>query len=133
MRDSRGRPNGPLGAALVRHSWGAAVMPRPAMPANQRAAHAAELKTRKAEEAVERTWRGLPPEFDGAASSTVEALMLSLRGRGTAALVEESTLRRLSELSPRQVREVIDRLQKLRDRYPAISDGLIASILEIKK
>ena len=108
-------------------------MPRQAMPADQRAAHAAELKTRKAMEAAERTWRCLPPEFDGAPASTVEALMLSLRERGVAALAEDNTLRRLSELSPRQVREVTDRLQKLRSRYPAISDGLIAAILEIKK
>jgi hypothetical protein len=114
-------------------------MPRLAMTHEQRLEHVAEQQ-RKAEEAraasdarVERTWRGLPPERDEAAPSAVEALMLSLRSRGIAALVEATTLHRLSELSPPQVKEVIDRLQKLRSRYSAISDGLISSILEIKK
>jgi hypothetical protein len=84
-------------------------------------------------EAAERTWRGEPPERGEAASSTIETLMLSLRTRGIAALVEENTLRRLSELSPQQTGEVVNRLQKLRASYPIISDGLIASILDIKK
>lgn len=105
-------------------------MPRQAIAADQRAVHAAELKARKAAEAAERTWRGLPPERDEAAPSTIEALMYSLRGRGITALADESTQRRFSELSPRQVREVIDRLQKMRARYPAISDGLIGFLSE---
>jgi hypothetical protein len=62
--------------------------------------------------------------FEGCAS-TVEALMLSLRERGAAALREPNTLRRLSELSTAQVREVIARLIKLRPRYPAIDDDLL--------
>jgi hypothetical protein len=45
---------------------------------------------------------------------TVEALMWSLRERGTQALEELATKRRLSELSDRQVIEVGDRLQKLK-------------------
>ena len=45
---------------------------------------------------------------------TVEALMYSLRERGTKALEEASTRRRLSELSDQQVIEVGDRLQKLK-------------------
>lgn len=40
----------------------------------------------------------------GAPSATVEALMFSLRERGSAALTEAGTQRRLSEMSPAQVR-----------------------------
>ena len=45
---------------------------------------------------------------------TLEALMYSLRERGTKALEEAATKRRFSELSDRQIIEVGDRLQKLR-------------------
>jgi hypothetical protein len=45
---------------------------------------------------------------------TVEALMFSLRERGTKALEESATKRRLSQLSERQVIEIGDRLQKLK-------------------
>jgi phosphohistidine phosphatase SixA len=45
---------------------------------------------------------------------TVEALMYSLRSRGTGALNEPDTKRRLSELGDAQVIEVGDRLQKLK-------------------
>ena len=47
---------------------------------------------------------------------TVEALMYSLRERGTKAREEASTRRRLSELSDQQVIEVGDRLQTLRPK-----------------
>ena len=50
----------------------------------------------------------------GAPEPTVEALMFSLRERGTKALEEPNTKRRLSELSNQQVIEVGDRLQKLK-------------------
>jgi hypothetical protein len=45
---------------------------------------------------------------------TVEALMYSLRSRGTKALGEPHTKRRLAELSDAQVIEVGDRLQRLK-------------------
>jgi hypothetical protein len=45
--------------------------------------------------------------------AVVEALMYSLRSRGTKALEEPPTKRRLSQLSDAQVIEVGDRLQKL--------------------
>jgi hypothetical protein len=45
---------------------------------------------------------------------TVEALMYSLRERGTKALEEATTKRRLSELSDQQLVEVGHRLQRLR-------------------
>jgi hypothetical protein len=51
---------------------------------------------------------------DGARQLTVEALMFSLRSRGTQALEEPATKRRLSELSDQQVIEVGDWLQKLK-------------------
>jgi hypothetical protein len=50
----------------------------------------------------------------GAPQRTVEALMLGLRERGTKALEEPATKRRLPELSDRQLIEIGDRLQKLK-------------------
>jgi hypothetical protein len=49
----------------------------------------------------------------GAPQRTVEVLVFSLRERGTKALVESATKRRLSELSDQQVIEVGNRLQRL--------------------
>jgi hypothetical protein len=51
-----------------------------------------------------------------AAVSTIEALMLALRERGTAALTEPDTERRLGALSESQLHEVCARLQKLRPK-----------------
>jgi hypothetical protein len=51
---------------------------------------------------------------DGAPQPTVEVLMYSLRERGTKALEEADTKRRLSELSDQQVIGVGNRLQKLK-------------------
>src|SRR5262245_6738799 len=51
---------------------------------------------------------------DRAASSTVDALMWSLRTRRTAALGETDTQHRITQLSEDQVVEVVDRLQKLK-------------------
>jgi hypothetical protein len=50
----------------------------------------------------------------GAPQRTVEALTFGLRERGTKALEEPATKRRLSELSDRQVIEIGDRLQKVK-------------------
>jgi hypothetical protein len=50
----------------------------------------------------------------GAPQSAVEALMYSLREKGTKALDEPATKWWLSELSDQQVIEVGDRLQKLK-------------------
>jgi len=50
---------------------------------------------------------------DRAAKSTVEALTFALRSRGTAALTEHDTQRRLRALSDQQAIEVGNRLQKL--------------------
>jgi hypothetical protein len=50
----------------------------------------------------------------GAPQPTVEALMFDLRERGTEALEESATKRRLSELNDQQVIEIGNRLQRLR-------------------
>jgi hypothetical protein len=49
-----------------------------------------------------------------AADSTVEALMFSLRSRGTAALEEPAIRQRLAQLSEQHLLEVGDRFQRLR-------------------
>jgi hypothetical protein len=56
-----------------------------------------------------------PPEpIFSVSQATVEALMWSLRERGTKALEEPGTKRRLSELNNQQVIEVGNRLQRLK-------------------
>jgi len=66
----------------------------------------------------------------GAASTTVDALMFSLRARGLSALKEPNCQRRLAELSPAQVNEIITRLIALRPQYPAINDELLFLLSE---
>jgi len=51
---------------------------------------------------------------DGAPQPTVEALMWGLRSRGTKALEEAATKRRLSELSEQQLHQICGRLQRLK-------------------
>jgi hypothetical protein len=65
----------------------------------------------------------------GAAPSTVEAVMYELRTHGTEALKRETCQRRLSELSDRQLADVIRRLMKLRSQYSAITDKLITQLI----
>ena len=67
----------------------------------------------------------------GAARATVEAVMYELRTRGVAALSAPNCQRRLSELSAVQVRNVIERLDDLRPKYPAITDDLLLLIAEL--
>jgi hypothetical protein len=50
----------------------------------------------------------------GAAASTVEALMCSLRSRGVQALGEPDVVHRLAQLNDAQLREIAIRLQKLK-------------------
>ena len=63
---------------------------------------------------IERAWHEINHPTDRAAASTVEALMLALRERGTAALTEPDVECRLGALSESQLHEVCARLQKLR-------------------
>jgi hypothetical protein len=51
--------------------------------------------------------------------------MYSLRERGEAAFAEDDCQGRLRTLSKEQLREVVDRLVKLRPSYPAITDKVI--------
>jgi hypothetical protein len=67
----------------------------------------------------------------GAADSTVEAVMYELRTLGLAALAGPNCRRRVFELSPDQVREVIERLDRIRANYPAITDDLILTLGEL--
>jgi hypothetical protein len=55
----------------------------------------------------------------GAADWTIEALMFSLRERGTAALVEPDTRRRISELNEKQLAAVGARLQGFKPHIAA--------------
>ena len=70
---------------------------------------------------------GLAEQRDryGAAEATVEAVMAQLRENGLTALLDLNCQERLANLSPRQIAEVIERLGKLRDRYPLINDRLL--------
>jgi hypothetical protein len=54
----------------------------------------------------------IDPQYGRASISTVDALMYSLRERGAKALAEPDTIRRISELSDEQFREVVVRVQK---------------------
>jgi hypothetical protein len=67
----------------------------------------------------------------GAAPSAVEAVMYGLRTYGIAALAGPNCQRRLADLSDAQVREVIERLDRLRPQYPAITDNLLLALAEL--
>jgi hypothetical protein len=70
---------------------------------------------------------------DGAAGQAVEALMFSLRERGTKALEESNTKRRLSELSDHQLIEVGNRLQRLRPEIArAWTAGEVKTLLQAR-
>jgi hypothetical protein len=62
---------------------------------------------------IERTCHEINHPTNRAAASTVEALMLGLRDRGTAALAEGPVRQRLVQLDEEQVVKVGDRLQAL--------------------
>jgi hypothetical protein len=65
-----------------------------------------------------------------AAQTTVEAVMYELRAHGVAQLAKTNCRRRLDQMSPAQLREVIERLSELRPQYPAISDDLLLQLGE---
>jgi hypothetical protein len=67
----------------------------------------------------------MPRHREGAARSTVEALVHSLRDFGEVALADPITQRRLTELSPNQLRQFIQQLDRTRPNFPAITDGLV--------
>jgi hypothetical protein len=67
----------------------------------------------------------------GAPQATVEAVMYELRTYGLAAIAGPNCQRRLANLSNAQLREVIERLDRLRPQYPAITDKLLLSLAEL--
>ena len=72
-------------------------------------------------------------ELYGAAPTTIEAVMYSLRERGTAALLEPDCRRRLSELNEQQILDVAVRLQKLRPEIaPAWGAEQVDELLKTK-
>jgi hypothetical protein len=64
----------------------------------------------------------------GAASATVEALMHELRTLGLAALAGRNCKARLADVSDSQLRQVIERLERLRPAYPAITERLLEGL-----
>ena len=59
---------------------------------------------------------------------TVEAVVYDLSTTGLEALLEPNCQRRLRELSPQQLRDVLRRLVGLRPRHPKINDALLTRI-----
>jgi hypothetical protein len=149
-RDSQSHPSGSLGAVLdSSQSGGARGMSM--ATADNRVSHqdtfeeacrrADEKRRREAEPArlaqmprllhdnvsLEPAWyernRG-----DGAPPASVEALVHELRTHGLAALERPNCLRRLSDVSTAQLRDVIARLIRLRSRYASITDDLLLKV-----
>ena len=67
---------------------------------------------------------------DHAAASTAEAVVYELRTHGLAQLKKPNCRRRLGELPPEQLREVLARLIRLRPQYPKIDDALLVQLDE---
>jgi hypothetical protein len=63
-----------------------------------------------------------------APEATVDALVFELRTHGLSALNDQPNQRRLAELAPSQVNDVIKRLHGLKRKYPAITDDLLLFI-----
>ena len=57
--------------------------------------------------------------------------MYELRTYGLAAIAETNCQRRLADLSNAQLWKVIERLDRLRPQYPAITDNLLLSLAEL--
>jgi hypothetical protein len=76
---------------------------------------------------IEAHWREINTRREGAAYTTIEALMLSLR-RGPEALARPDTLDRLAQLSERQLLWVMSRLQKFK---PEIAPAWTREQLEV--
>ena len=68
------------------------------------------------------------PASQDAAQSTYDAALWELRTYGLAQLAKENCRRRLSDLSTKQLRELIAALMRLRPRYPMINDELLLKL-----
>jgi hypothetical protein len=78
---------------------------------------------------IHKRWRS-----QGAATSTVEALMLGLRERGTKALAEAKVQRRLGELNDAQLLEVARRLRALKPHIAkAWGDDEITALMRARE
>jgi hypothetical protein len=73
----------------------------------------------------------LVPVRQAAAASTIEALMYELRTYGVEALKYPNCQRRLSELTDKQLADVIERLMNLRSQYSAITDRLLTQLVRL--
>jgi uncharacterized protein YjiS (DUF1127 family) len=81
---------------------------------------------------LERAWHELNSTGGRAAQATVEALMFSLRS-GVQALGRHDTIRRLSELSDQQLRDVAVRLQRFKPHIaPAWNAEEIAVLIAVR-
>src|SRR5262245_57748298 len=79
---------------------------------------------------------------EGAAASTVEAIMFAIRegdgiggqiyGAGIAALKHPDNQRRLAECSNRQLKELVGRLKAIRPRYPVITKEVISYVARLR-
>ena len=67
-------------------------------------------------------------ERHGAAQSTYDAVLWELREYGADRLAHSECQRRLSELSPNQLRDLGAALTRIRDRYSSISDQLLDAL-----
>ena len=105
-------------------SWAAEPLRRP--PVRRRHKDGQMSTLQEIYEAAMRRQR----EVYGAAPTTVEALMYELRTDGVRALATRNCQRWLCDLSTDQVREVIERLTRLRARYPAITDELLLALTD---
>jgi hypothetical protein len=80
---------------------------------------------------LERAWAELNQRrLDGAPRMSVEALVYELRTRGLAAFEHPNCLRRLSDVSTPQWRDLIARLIRLRRKYRSITDDLLLKLGE---
>lgn len=68
---------------------------------------------------------------NGAAQTTLDALIQSFRENGIEAFGQTHNDIRLEDLSPRQVDNLIVRLHRIRDRYPKITDDLLMMLGEL--
>jgi len=63
-----------------------------------------------------------------AAQTTYDAALFELRTYGLAQLAKENCRRRLSDLSTKQLRELIAALVRLRSQYSMINDELLLKL-----
>ena len=81
---------------------------------------------------LERAWdeinRAARERYNQAPEHTYKAVQYELRNHGLAQLKQAKCQRRLNELSPAQIKELIASLQRCRSQYPKISDELLTTL-----